>query len=123
MSKFVPSLTEEERAFARSMARALEPFRNVRSTMPLQYVYSFLLVAMAEGKSVSEYADDAGISRAVMTRQLLDIGDRNREGDVGFKLITQERDRNDLRRHNARITPAGKALMIQIIKALKTIPR
>jgi hypothetical protein len=55
-----------------------------------------------------------------MTRHLLDIGDRNRQREEGFGLITRERDRHDLRRHHARITPEGKALMHKIITALKT---
>ncbi|WP_164939605.1 hypothetical protein [Bradyrhizobium zhanjiangense] len=40
MSEFKPTLTEEEKAFARSLMLALEPFREIRPTMPLQYVYT-----------------------------------------------------------------------------------
>jgi DNA-binding MarR family transcriptional regulator len=119
-SEFKPSLNEEEKAFARALLLALEPFRNIRSTMPLQYVYTFLLVATEEGRGVTEYAHKAGVSLTVMTRHLLDIGDRNRQREEGFGLVVQERDRHDLRRHNARITPEGKALMHKIITALKT---
>ncbi|WP_027565277.1 MarR family winged helix-turn-helix transcriptional regulator [Bradyrhizobium sp. URHA0013] len=123
MSEFKPTLTEEEKAFARSLMLALEPFREIRSTMPLQYVYTFLQVACDEGSGVTEYARSAGVSPTVMTRHLLDIGDRNRNREEGFGLVTQERDRNDLRRHHARVTPTGKVLMRRIINALKTIPR
>jgi hypothetical protein len=123
MSEFKPTLTEEEKAYARALLLALEPFRDIRSTMPLQYVYTFLMVATDEGKGGSEYAKDAGVSPTVMTRHLLDIGDRNRQREEGFGLITQDRDNEDLRRHHAKITPAGKALMHKIITALKTIPR
>ena len=122
MSEIKPTLTDEEKAFARALMLALEPFRAIRSTMPLQYVYTFLQVACDEGKGVTEYAQKAGISVTVMTRHLLDIGDRNRQREEGFGLITQERDRNDLRRHHARVTPTGKALMNRIVNALKTTP-
>jgi DNA-binding MarR family transcriptional regulator len=121
-SDFKPTLTEEEKRFARALMLALEPFRDLRSTMPLQYVYTFLQVATEEGLGVTEYAASAGVSPTVMTRHLLDIGDRNRAGEEGFGLVTQERDRKDLRRHHARITPIGKALMNKIVRALKTIP-
>lgn len=122
MSEFKPTLTEEEKAYARALMLALEPFRAIRPTMPLQYVYTFLMVATNEGKGVVGYAKDAGVSPTVMTRHLLDIGDRNREREQGFGLVTQERDVQDLRRHHARITPRGKALMHKIITALKTTP-
>jgi DNA-binding MarR family transcriptional regulator len=91
--------------------------------MPLQYVYTFLLVATDEGKGGTEYAQKVGVSPTAMTRHLLDIGDRNRALEHGFGLITQERDRHDLRRHHARVTPQGKALMNRIVNALKTTPK
>jgi hypothetical protein len=122
ISDFKPTLTEEERAYARALMLALEPFRHIRSTMPLQYVYTFLMVATDEGKGGTEYAQKAGVSNTVMTRHLLDIGDRNRALEQGFGLITQERDKEDLRRHHARVTPTGKALLNKIVNALKTAP-
>jgi DNA-binding MarR family transcriptional regulator len=80
----------------------------------------FLQVAVDEGKGVTEYAGKAGVSPTVMARHLLDIGDRNRNREEGFGLITQERDVNDLRRHHARVTQIGKALLNKIVNALKT---
>jgi DNA-binding MarR family transcriptional regulator len=123
MSDFKPALTPEEKAYARALLLALEPFRDIRATMPLQYVYTFLQVATEEGKNVTEYAQAAGISPTVMTRHLLDLGERNRAREEGFGLITQERNPNDLRRHHARVTPLGKALMRKIMNALRTIPK
>jgi DNA-binding MarR family transcriptional regulator len=123
MPEFKPTLTEEEKGYARALMLALEPFREIRGTMPLQYVYTFLMVATDEGKGGTEYAKDAGVSPTVMTRHLLDIGDRNRSMEEGFGLITQERDRNDLRRHHARVTPQGKALVRRFMNALKTLPK
>jgi hypothetical protein len=73
MSEFKSILTEEEKAYARSLLLALEPFRDIRSTMPLQYVYTFLLVATDEGKGGTEYAQKVGVSPTVMTRHLLDL--------------------------------------------------
>lgn len=123
MSDFKPNLTTEEKAYARALLLALEPFMDIRSTMPLQYVITFLRVATDEGKNVNEYAQAAGMSPSVMTRHLLDLGDRNRAREEGFGLITQERNQQDLRRHHARITPRGKALMRRIMNALRTVPR
>lgn len=107
-SKFKPTLSEEEREALRALYLALKPFRDINPSMPLSYITAYLLVGMEEGKGVAEYAGDANISPTVMTRNLLDIGDRNRQREEGFGLVTQERDLFDLRKHNARVTPKGK---------------
>lgn len=111
MSDFKPTLNDEERAFARALLSALEPFVADRQTMPIQYVMSFLRVAAEEGEGSTEYARRAGISPTVMTRHLLDIGDRNRAREEGFGWIAQERDKHDLRRHAAKVTHVGRALL------------
>lgn len=123
MSDFKPTLSDEEKAYVRALMLALEPFRDIRTTMPLQYVYTFLQIAVDEGKTATEYAKNAGVSVTVMTRHMLDIGDRNRAQEEGFGLITHDRDPNDLRRHHARVTPIGKALIRRIMNALNTLPR
>jgi len=121
MSEFKPSLTAEERAACRALYLALKNFTALRPTMPLQYVMTFLLVAMEEGKGVTEYAKMNEVSPTVMTRHLLDIGDKNRSREDGFGLVTQERDPMDLRRHFARITPKGKGIAHRLLQQLKTI--
>jgi DNA-binding MarR family transcriptional regulator len=117
-NKFKPTLSEEERAAFRALYLALKPFRDLNPSMPLSYVTAMLLVGMDEGKSVSEYAGKVNISPTVMTRNLLDIGARNRQREAGFGLIEQERDLYDLRRHNARVTAKGKALANHVVAAL-----
>jgi DNA-binding MarR family transcriptional regulator len=69
---------------------------------------SFLLVVEHEGKGVTEYAELAEVAPTVMTRHLLDIGARDRRGEEGFGWITQERDKKDLRRQHATLTPEGR---------------
>ena len=122
-TKFEPTLTKEEIAAARALYLALKNFTTERKTMPLQYVMTFLQVCMDEGKGVMEYAERAEVPPTVMTRHLLDIGDLNRAREQGFGLVTQERDVNDLRRHRARVTPKGKALMHRMMEALRTSVR
>ena len=117
-SKFKPTLSDEERAAATALFLALRPFRDLNPSTPLSYLTAYLLVAMEEGKSVGEYADKINIAHPVMTRNLLDIGDRNRQREAGYGLITQERDLFDLRKHNAKVTPKGKALINDVLVAL-----
>lgn len=117
------TLSDEEIAAARALYLALKNFTDLRPTMPLQYVMTYLQVCMDEGKGVLEYAQRAEVPPTVMTRHLLDIGDRNRTGQEGFGLVTQERDRTDLRRHHARITPVGKSMIQRMRQALLTALR
>jgi DNA-binding MarR family transcriptional regulator len=116
---FKSTLNENERDAARAALLMLKPFRDLSPTMPLSYAVAFLAVAAEEGQGVAEYAGQLEISPAVMTRNLLDIGDRNRNKEPGLGLITQERDFEDLRRHNARVTPAGRSLIHTIMTTLK----
>lgn len=110
-SDFKPTLNDEERAYARALLAALEPFVADRKTMPMQYIMSFLRVCIEEGEGSTEYARRADISPTVMTRHLLDIGERNRAREEGFGWISQERDKHDLRRHTAKVTNPGRALL------------
>jgi DNA-binding MarR family transcriptional regulator len=117
-NRFKPTLSEEERAAFKALYLALKPFRDLNPSMPLSYITAMLLVGMEEGKGVAEYAAKLNMSATVMTRNLLDIGDRNRQREEGYGLITQERDLFDLRKHNARVTPKGKALAHHVATAL-----
>ena len=116
-----PSFTAEEKAYIEGLLLALEPFLEIRHTMPLQYVTSFLRVALEEGEGVTEYAKKADVSKTVMTRHLLDIGERDREGHEGFGLVLQKRDPQDLRINRTYVAPKGAAKMRKAISALRLL--
>jgi hypothetical protein len=81
-------LSEDEQNSLLNIWKAtMDPWRDMRSTMPLQYLYTFALVATHEGLGVQEYADLAGVAQTVMSRHLLDLGSRNRHMEEGFKLV------------------------------------
>jgi len=84
--------------------------------MPLQYATAFLLVAQNEGLGVGEYAERAGVSVSVMSRHLLDIGQRNRHMEEGFGLVTYRANPMELRRHEYTLTDRGRALAHQICR-------
>lgn len=113
-----PSLSKEHIAQLNKLVDALEPFKELRETMPAQYIRTFLLVATTEGKGVKEYADRAGVSVTVMSRHLLDIGDRNRHMEEGFGLVTYRPQPTELRKHEYTLTPKGKALALRIATVL-----
>jgi DNA-binding MarR family transcriptional regulator len=116
-----PTFNDEERAYARALLLAVEPFLQLRPTMPLQYLTTYLRVVADEGKGVSEYADHAGIAKTVMTRQLLDIGERSRDLTEGFGLVYQNRDPHDLRVNRTYATPKGRTVFLKMMDAIKTL--
>jgi DNA-binding MarR family transcriptional regulator len=113
-----PGLSDDEKKAARSLLAAFGLFRDIRKTMPLQYVTAFLQVAREEGLGVSEYAERAGVSVSVMSRHLLDIGKRNRSMEEGFGLVTYRENPLELRKHEYTLTPTGRFLMKKLVSAI-----
>lgn len=109
-------LPDAEQKSVRNLLSALEPFRDLRATMPLQYVTAFLLVCHEEGLGVGDYAERAGVSVSVMSRHLLDIGDRNRHMEEGFGLVTYRANPMELRKHEYMLTDKGRAWAHKILR-------
>jgi hypothetical protein len=116
-------VTPEMIDYAKALRLALAPFREVNSTMPIQFLDTFLMVIEGEGRGVREYANDAGVSMTVMTRHLLDIGERDRHGGEGYKLIYQQRDREDLRVNRTYVSPKGAAVLNKSRKSMELLSR
>jgi hypothetical protein len=110
--------SDDEKKSIKSLLGALGPFRVLRDTMPLQYVTSFLRVAEEEGLGVNDYAKRAGVSISVMSRHLLDIGERNRKMKPGFGLVTYRANPMELRKHEYMLTPKGRQLLKKMFSAL-----
>jgi hypothetical protein len=110
-------LSDEARQAAKALRLAIEPFIELSPTIPASYIVSFLAVAEKEGRPVSEYANELGIYKAVMTRHLLDLGERDRHGGVGMQVIAQKRDGQDLRVNRSFINEKGAALLSKVRRA------
>ena len=110
-------LSDEARQAAKALRLALEPFLALNPTIPASYIVSFLAVAEKEGLPVSEYANEAGMYKAVMTRHLLDLGHRDRRGEEGMNIIEQRRDTKDLRINRSFINEKGAALLSKVRRA------
>jgi DNA-binding MarR family transcriptional regulator len=113
-------LKEDDIRLMRAFYRALEPFEHIRHDMPMQYVRTFMLVCMEPGLSVNEYADRAGVSQTVMSRHLLDIGERNRHMAPGFGLVIKRQDPMNLRRWEVLLTEKGRQVAHKMMRALRT---
>jgi len=75
-----PPIRQSDKRDIQTLLSALKPLDNLRGSIPLPFVTTFLMVALDEGKGVCAYARAVGIHRAAMSRYLLDIGDRARNG-------------------------------------------
>jgi DNA-binding MarR family transcriptional regulator len=91
--------------------------------MSLQNFMTFLQVASDEGKAVTEYANEAGLYKTVITRHLQDLGDRDRHGDDGLGYLQQTRDRKDMRINRAFLTHKGRAFLESAHKVLGLLLR
>lgn len=110
-------LSDETRQAARALRLALQPFVDINPTIPASYIISFLTVAEKEGQPVSEYAREVGVYKAVMTRHLLDLGERDRRGAEGMNVVEQVRDKQDLRINRSFINEKGAALLSKVRRA------
>jgi hypothetical protein len=88
-------------------------------TVGVQALRLFLLVALEEGLSMSDYQAKSGLSQSVTSRYLLDIGDRNRYMNDGYGWITARMDPLNRRKHQSLLTDKGRSLAHQIVRALK----
>jgi DNA-binding MarR family transcriptional regulator len=110
-------LSDEARQAAKALRLAIEPFIELNPNIPASYIVSFLTVAEKEGRPVSEYAQETGMYKAVMTRHLLDLGERDRRGEDGLQIVEQKRDRKDLRVNRSFISEKGAALLSKVRRA------
>lgn len=117
MSRFKQTATHDEKVALKTTLVALRPFKALRDTMPLQYVTAFLLVALEEGLTVTEYAKRAGTSQSLMTRHLADLGETNRYHQQGFGLVEQFDNVMDRRERLIRLTARGRHVVYQMSQA------
>jgi hypothetical protein len=108
-----------ERKAGLNLLGALKCFQEIRHTMPLQYVATFLLVALDEGKTIGEYALKADVSLSVMSRHILDLGLRTRGRAPGLGLVVTKQNLINLREHTVHLTDKGRALYRKIVKQLE----
>lgn len=102
--------------------QVLEIFRELDSDMPMGEAISFLLIAQGEtpdggGLTVTELKDRGGFALASASRYMKSLGRKNRHGEPGHELVTDERDPVDERRKTLRISPKGTRVIAKIRNA------
>jgi DNA-binding MarR family transcriptional regulator len=103
----------EERKL-RALIQVLEPFEE----LPVGMLTAFLRVAMNEGTSLRDVVEASGKPQSTVSRHLLDLGERNRQGGPGLGLVQWRIAREELRRKEFTLTAKGRALLANILSAL-----
>jgi hypothetical protein len=110
--------TEDEKWLLRELLHCLDVFADVKPTFQLQAMRAFLLVAIEEGLGATEYSRKAGLPQSVMSRHLLDIGERDRYMEPGLGLVDDKVDPMELRKHIKTLTSKGHGLAHKLVRLL-----
>lgn len=113
-----PNRSENQLAVIKSMLTGLDPFFRLRPTIPARCVQAFFLVAEKEGLAVNEYAKRGDLSPITMSRNLIDMGERDRNHEEGPGLVESHENIMNRRETLYRLTPKGRALLATITRAL-----
>ena len=98
----------------------LTAFRAANPIMTIQTAHTLLLVAIHPGASVSELSNISGYKLSTISRNLLDLGSRNRKREPGLGLVSTEVDPNELRKKQVNLSSKGQALMHQLLDTMRT---
>ncbi len=101
------------------LAFVIDQFRELDPAFPVSYIAALLAVAREPGLTGTEYAARLGQEQAPMSRMLLELGQKSRHGGPGRGWLYSVPDPVDLRRKHIYLTPAGRALVDEILDALR----
>jgi DNA-binding MarR family transcriptional regulator len=112
-------LAASDKRLIQTLLWALKPLVNLRGSIPLPFVTTFLMVALDEGKGVNEYARALGVHRATMSRHLRGIGDRARHGGPGLGLVTVTQHPTDALRRQVFLTTKGRSVAKKVVEQIR----
>src|SRR5579862_550840 len=111
-------LSPTDKRAIQALLWALKPLANLRSSIPLPYATTFLMVALDEGQSINAYARAVGINRFMMHRYVQNIGDRARNGGPGLGLVRTEPHPTYSNRRQVLLTDKGRSLAKEIFQQM-----
>ena len=113
-----PLSTENSRVLNK-IGIMLTTLRQINPTMTIQVAHTLLLVAQNPGSSVTEIAKTSGFPLSTMSRNLMDLGKRNRKREPGLGLVQSATDDYELRKKNVTLTPKGEMLIKHLTDIIK----
>lgn len=115
----VGHMEAEDRQALQRLYAALDEVKSISLHMPVGQLMAFIVVALNEGKPMKEIAKLADSNISTMSRQLIDLGARNRRMEPGYMLIEQRQNPMNLRENQYSVTLKGAQLLKGILKHLK----
>ena len=115
----VGTMEDEDRQALQRLYAALDEVKGISIHMPVGQLMAFLVVAMNEGKAMKDLVKIADSNVSTMSRQLIDLGQRNRRMEPGYMLIEQRQNPMNLRENQYSVTLKGNHLLKGILKHLK----
>jgi hypothetical protein len=113
------TIAPRDKRAIQALSWALKPLADLRGSIPLPFVTTFLMVALDEGKGCNAYARAVGIHRAAMSRYLRDIGGRARNGGPGLGLVTVEPHPTDPRRSRVLLSAKGRSIAKEMFQQMR----
>ncbi|APO56362.1 transcriptional regulator [Bradyrhizobium diazoefficiens] len=99
---------------------AVSVFSRIHRRISLSQINTFLHVATHEGLTVAQLAELCGISGAVMSRHLGDLGAYNRRREPGLGLVAMvQQIHGDRRERRVVLTDKGVAFARQVAAAMR----
>ena len=117
-----PIITSEQRKL-HQLNTLLREFRDINSNISVHVVQTFLLVCVHEGCSLADILKITGWHQSTISRFLLDLGPKLRDGSPGYGLVQSERDPTELRKNIYTLTPKGRELKRKVLDLIDSIER
>ena len=112
-------VSDQDKAELKRLVRVLKAFHAVQASMPVSRMLLLIEIALEEGLTTTQLAGRTGYSVPVTTRQMLDIGEYDRNHEPGLGLVQHHTDLSDRRRNSVQLTPRGTALAREVVTLMR----
>lgn len=97
------------------LARCLAVFATLDPIhLPLHHAQLLVEVARNEPCTFAELGEALGITNGSVSRSVSALGEVNRRGDLGYRLLQTAKDPREPRRFLVSLSPRGRALLRQL---------
>lgn len=106
----------------RSLAQAIELFRNLDDDVPARVIHTFVVIASwsdsPEGPAMRDLVTQLGLPKSAVTRHVTALTKVHRLRKPGLDLVAVHTDARDPRMHRVRLTEKGKTLRARLINVM-----
>lgn len=110
----------EDKATLRKLLAIIEAFRTIHPEAKARWLSEVLQVALEEGESIRTYARRLNVNYNVASIDYLGLGQMLRNREPGLDLLVATPNRDDLRKHEVRLSAKGRSLLTKMLKHMKT---